>query len=484
MGRVRLVVTLLAVMCSLGIGDTPAEAEVGSASGSAFGVSAGTLASAQPSVTFTDPPDGPGPFTDSLPSLSLLGGNLLNATGMSVSTGQAPGGLGTAGASSHSTSDIQQVAYRVDELTGGPVHSECSATAAGASASASFGTVSFSENGVFQTKTNYAPPPNTTVDTGFGETLVFNQQVSLSSGQTTGVRVNALRIQRGSAEIILGQSVCTVTSVPGSVHTTLEVLPNESSGFSGVTGVPFTYTYFETNDGTRPLAGVTVVDDNCSPITFDTGDSNGDGILDPDESWSFTCTRVFDIGGFYTGNVTTTAVDTLTGQVHTETATSALSVLQMSFFDPISGMWIDPRGSICASTAAQVTLLRSDTPTGPFAPVPDGSPIMSPDNRTNPDSPRPDGTFRWDVVPGFYKLRLASLDASESVDSDVLQIPPAVTDVALRLSCPAAVPRSVGTARVAFTGSATVGVLAKLGALFVLLGSVLVKLGKRTRPSR
>ena len=403
---------------------------------------------------------------------------------MSVSTGQVAGVLGTAGASSQSTADIQQVAYRVDELTGGPVHSECSATAGGASASASFGTVSFSENGVFQTKTNYAPPPNTTVDTGFGETLVFNEQVSLSSGQTTGVRVNALRIQRGSAEIVLGQSVCTVTDVPGSVHTTLEVIPNESSGFSGVTGLSFTYTYFETNDGTRPLTNVTVVDDNCSPITFDTGDSNSNGILDPAESWTFACTRVFDVPGFYTGNVTSTAVDALSGQVHTETATSALSVLQMGFFDPISGMWIDPSGNICASTAAQVTLLRSDTPSGPFAPVPGGSAIMSPDNRTNPDTPRPDGTFRWDVVPGFYKLRLASLDASESVDSDVLQIPPAVTDVALRLSCPAAGPRSAAPARVAFTGSATAGALAKLAALFVLVGSVLVKMGARPRPSR
>lgn len=64
---------------------------------------------------------------------------------------------------------------------------------------------------------------------------------------------------------------------------------------------PVTYTYEVRNTGDVPLADVKsrIVDDKCSPVTYVSGDDDGDGLLDTpnsifedavDEVWLFTCT--------------------------------------------------------------------------------------------------------------------------------------------------------------------------------------------------
>lgn len=112
--------------------------------------------------------------------------------------------------------------------------------------------------------------------------------------------------------------------------------------------------------------------------------------------------------------------------------------------------WIDPSGNVRTVdgkpvNGATVSLFRSDSAVGPFALVPDGSAIMSPSNRHNPDTTLDDGRFAWDVTPGFYKVRAAKAgcvapdNANQAfVETAVLPIPPPVTGLDLRLSCPAA----------------------------------------------
>ena len=231
----------------------------------------------------------------------------------------------------------------------------------------------------------------------------------------------------------MAQSVCTAENLPGTVHTTLTASPVFPSGF---VGVPVGYAYTETNDGTRPLTNVTVTDDNCAPVTRDSSSGNNDAILDPGETWFFSCTMVPDSPGILVSQVTATGTDPVTGQVHLEQATAEVNLLNMPFWDEASGMWIDPSGTTCPSVRARVTLFRAATAGGPFQQVPAGSVIMSPDNRENPDTVAADGSFRWDVVAGFYRIRLTSLDTGESVDTAVFPIPPPVTDIDLSLPCP------------------------------------------------
>jgi hypothetical protein len=81
-----------------------------------------------------------------------------------------------------------------------------------------------------------------------------------------------------------------------------------------------TYTYLVENTGNEDLNDVTVVDSNCSLVTGPAGD-NGDGLLNPDEIWTYTCTtqltgttlNIVDVNavGLYTGVIVSDSNDWL-----------------------------------------------------------------------------------------------------------------------------------------------------------------------------
>jgi len=116
-------------------------------------------------------------------------------------------------------------------------------------------------------------------------------------------------------------------------------------------------------------------------------------------------------------------------------------------------LYIDPSGNVVDTnglpgSGAQVTLLRSSTPSGPYTAVPNGSAEMSPSNRANPDQTDASGHYGWDVVAGYYKVAAqkagcyapGSYNSSNNtvqpvVTSGVKQIPPAVTNLGITLDC-------------------------------------------------
>ncbi|MCC7104283.1 MAG: hypothetical protein IT307_04005 [Chloroflexi bacterium] len=111
--------------------------------------------------------------------------------------------------------------------------------------------------------------------------------------------------------------------------------------------------------------------------------------------------------------------------------------------------WVDPSGVVrtvggAPVNGATVTLYRSDSSAGPFTAVADGSAVMSPSNRHNPDTTGDDGRFGWDVIPGYYKVRAAKTGCVSPTNPNqayeetaIMTIPPPVTDLDIRLSCPA-----------------------------------------------
>ncbi|MCA1691649.1 MAG: hypothetical protein LC733_05390, partial [Actinobacteria bacterium] len=177
---------------------------VTSVESSAFGVLVtppGTTISLneQPAVSFSNPPGpaGTNNATQALAQSPPTGnppGLLFNAQGMAVSTGQV-GTLGTHGAGTTSSADVERAAYLSDELTALQVHSECTATGDGSSGTATFGQVAFTDQatGTFRVFDNYQPGPNTTFTlfNGLG-TVTFNEQTKLDTGQTTGIIVTAI----------------------------------------------------------------------------------------------------------------------------------------------------------------------------------------------------------------------------------------------------------------------------------------------------
>jgi uncharacterized repeat protein (TIGR01451 family) len=64
------------------------------------------------------------------------------------------------------------------------------------------------------------------------------------------------------------------------------------------------YTYTVTNPGVVAMNDVTVTDNKCSPVTYVSGDTNNDHLLDPGETWIYTCKT----------NVTASTMNTATAE--------------------------------------------------------------------------------------------------------------------------------------------------------------------------
>jgi len=61
-------------------------------------------------------------------------------------------------------------------------------------------------------------------------------------------------------------------------------------------GETITYTYTVTNPGDCPLKDVSVEDDVAGTADYESGDTNEDGLLDTDETWTFTATYTVEVG--------------------------------------------------------------------------------------------------------------------------------------------------------------------------------------------
>jgi hypothetical protein len=90
----------------------------------------------------------------------------------------------------------------------------------------------------------------------------------------------------------------TITAVNGNTP----VLVNNTVTVH--TGDTVTYTYTDTNTGTDSLSNVSVVDNmgtpataKCAPVTFVSGDTNNNQMLDPGETWKFTCSTSYSTVG-------------------------------------------------------------------------------------------------------------------------------------------------------------------------------------------
>jgi hypothetical protein len=82
-------------------------------------------------------------------------------------------------------------------------------------------------------------------------------------------------------------------------------------------GTTVTWTYVVTNPGNVPLHNVVVTDDQQGTVTSFTGDTNGNGELDPTETWTYTLSITNTRIGLYTN------LGTATGEFGGETVTSS-----------------------------------------------------------------------------------------------------------------------------------------------------------------
>ncbi len=154
----------------------------------------------------------------------------------------------------------------------------------------------------------------------------------------------------------------------------------------------------------------------------------------------------------------TVTLDALTG------AARGLIELQLDLAPGVPP-YIDPSGVVRdtfgqALPDATVTLYRGDSIEGPYVPVPDGDAIMSPDNRTNPGTTGADGTFRWDVLSGWYMVAASkpgcvSEYGEPQARTPALQVPPPALNLELVLDCrpPDTAPPTISISGADFTNA-------------------------------
>ena len=136
------------------------------------------------------------------------------------------------------------------------------------------------------------------------ETWVYQCAIILSETHTntvvaTGWANGISASDIASATVVVGEEL-----VPPLIHVTK--VPNPLALLAG--GGAIIYTETITNPGTEPLSNVTLKDDKCSPMNFISGDTNGDDLLDPSESWIYTCESTL--------TKTTTNTATATGEAN------------------------------------------------------------------------------------------------------------------------------------------------------------------------
>jgi len=99
-------------------------------------------------------------------------------------------------------------------------------------------------------------------------------------------------------------------------------------------GETVTYTYTVTNTGDTTLNDVTVTDDKCAPVTYQSGDTNGDNKLQTNETWTYTCSQPI--------SVATTNVATVTGKDKNGKEVTAQDTFSVSVVSPVVSKKICP----------------------------------------------------------------------------------------------------------------------------------------------
>ncbi len=130
------------------------------------------------------------------------------------------------------------------------------------------------------------------------ETWIHTCTTTLSATHTNTVvatgRANGLSATDiASATVVVGEPI-----VPPLIHVTK--VPSPLTLLAG--GGMVTYTKRVTNPGTVALSNIGITDDECGPVAYVSGDTNGDAKLDITETWVYTCRT----------NLTATTVNTAT----------------------------------------------------------------------------------------------------------------------------------------------------------------------------
>ena len=148
----------------------------------------------------------------------------------------------------------------------------------------------------------------------------------------TGATVEGQLLAR-NGQVTLDTNV--ITNEICAVERVIDITKTASLTSLPAGGGTVTYTYTVTNPGTVEFSDVVVTDDKVSPVTYVSGDTNGDEILQPGETWVYTATATL--------TATTTNVGTVTaigaGVETTDAATATVTVAEGGLLPNTATPW-------------------------------------------------------------------------------------------------------------------------------------------------
>jgi hypothetical protein len=134
----------------------------------------------------------------------------------------------------------------------------------------------------------------------------------------TGATIQGQLLARNGAVTldrnIVTNVLCSDSSAP-SIY-----IAKTASAKSLTKSATVTYTYVVVNTGNVALSDVGVIDDKIPNVTYVSGDTNADGLLQPGETW------IYRASALITKTTRNTAVATGSGSEATATATSTVNV--------------------------------------------------------------------------------------------------------------------------------------------------------------
>jgi len=204
----------------------------------------------------------------------------------------------------------------------------------------------------------------------FEGTIMAMESITL----TTGATINGALLARNGAVTLDSNTINTVNLPLISIEKTAD----KSELNEGPDTV--TYSYEVSNLGSNNLVDVIVTDDKISDVTYDSGDTNADKILQPSEVWTYMGSMMID--------VTTTNVATVAAKannvdvVDTDTLTVTVSDVEA---EPT--VTPEPETTVIPEPDAETTV----EPEPETTVAPDAETTVEPEPTTTPE-PEPETT--------------------------------------------------------------------------------------------
>lgn len=151
---------------------------------------------------------------------------------------------------------------------------------------------------------------------GFPDTVIGIVQYTVNANPGITDLVAAATLSGTLHDAPVDHSADILKTIGTSVTRPSMLLSKSASPSSGRVPFKTTFNFTVTNTSPEnvPISNVNITDNDCPSSAFKGGDSNGNNLLDVNESWFFACTKTFTTPGIFTNTASVQGISTVDGR--------------------------------------------------------------------------------------------------------------------------------------------------------------------------